>query len=63
MGSVLGSILAGIVLGESQALFTAFVPDIRRALSYSNAFSMFVLVVLLIVRPTGIFGRRHLRME
>jgi branched-chain amino acid transport system permease protein len=63
MGSVLGSILAGIVLGESQALFTAFVPDITRALSYSNAFSMFVLVVLLIVRPTGIFGRRHLRME
>jgi hypothetical protein len=24
---------------------------------------MFVLVILLIVRPTGIFGRRHLRME
>jgi len=63
MGSVLGSVIAGIVLGESQALFTAFLPDITRALSYSNAFSVFVLMVVLMVRPTGIFGRRHLRME
>jgi branched-chain amino acid transport system permease protein len=63
MGSVLGSVIAGIVLGESQALFTAFLPDITRALSYSNAFSVFVLMVVLMFRPTGIFGRRHLRME
>src|SRR5262250_801363 len=63
MGSVSGSVIAGIVLGESQALFTAFLPDITRALSYSNAFSVFVLMVVLMFRPTGIFGRRHLRME
>jgi branched-chain amino acid transport system permease protein len=63
MGSVSGSIIAGIVLGEAQALFTAFLPDITRALSYSNAFSVFVLMVVLMFRPTGIFGRRHLRME
>jgi branched-chain amino acid transport system permease protein len=63
MGSVLGSVIAGIVLGEAQALFTAFLPDITRALSYSNAFSVFVLMVVLMYRPTGIFGRRHLRME
>jgi len=63
MGSVSGSVIAGIVLGEAQALFTAFLPDITRALSYSNAFSVFVLMVVLMFRPTGIFGRRHLRME
>ena len=63
MGSVSGSIIAGIVLGEAQALFTAFLPDVTRALSYSNAFSVFVLMVVLMFRPTGIFGRRHLRME
>jgi branched-chain amino acid transport system permease protein len=63
MGSVSGSIIAGIVLGEAQALFTAFLPDITRALSYSNAFGVFVLMVVLMFRPTGIFGRRHLRME
>ncbi len=63
MGSVGGSVLAGITLGEAQALFTAFLPDVTRALSYSNAFSVFVLMVVLIFRPTGFFGRRHLRME
>ena len=63
MGSVLGSVIAGITLGEAQALFTAFLPDMTRALSYSNAFSVFILMVVLMFRPTGIFGRRHLRME
>lgn len=63
MGSVLGSILAGILLGESQGLFTAFFPDPTRALAYTNAFGVLVLMIVLIVRPTGIFGRRHVRME
>lgn len=63
MGSVLGSIAAGIVLGESQGLFTAFFPDPTRALAYTNAFGVLVLMIVLIVRPTGIFGRRHVRME
>lgn len=63
MGSVSGSVIAGILLGEAQALFTAFMPDPTRALSYSNAFGVFVLMIVLMVRPTGIFGRRHVRME
>lgn len=63
MGSVLGSILAGIVLGESEGLFTAFFPDPTRALAYTNAFGVLVLMIVLIFRPTGLFGRRHLRME
>jgi len=63
MGSVLGSIVAGILLGESENLFTAFFPDPTRALAYTNAFGVLVLIVVLIFRPQGLFGRRHLRME
>jgi branched-chain amino acid transport system permease protein len=63
MGSVLGSIIAGIVLGESESLFTAFFPDPTRALAYTNAFGVLVLMIVLIFRPQGLFGRRHLRME
>jgi len=63
MGSVLGSILAGFFLGESEGLFTAFFPDPTRALSYTNAFGVLVLMIVLIFRPTGLFGRRHVRME
>jgi branched-chain amino acid transport system permease protein len=63
MGSVLGSILGGILLGESETLFTAFFPDTTRALAYTNAFGVLVLMAVLIFRPQGLFGRRHLRME
>jgi branched-chain amino acid transport system permease protein len=63
MGSVLGSIVAGIALGEAEGLFTAFFPDPTRAFAYSNAFGVLVLMIVLIVRPTGILGRRHVRME
>ena len=63
MGSVLGSIISGLVIGEAETLFTAFFPDPTRALAYTNAFGVLVLMVVLIVRPTGVFGRRHVRME
>jgi branched-chain amino acid transport system permease protein len=63
MGSVSGSILAGILLGEAESLFTAFFPDPTRAFAYTNAFGVLVLMVVLMFKPTGLFGRRHLRME
>ena len=63
MGSVSGSIIAGILLGESENLFTAFFPDPTRAFAYTNAFGVLVLMVVLIFRPQGLFGRRHQRME
>ena len=63
MGSVSGSIIAGILLGESENLFTAFFPDPTRAFAYTNAFGVLVLMIVLVVRPQGLFGRRHLRME
>jgi branched-chain amino acid transport system permease protein len=63
MGSVSGSIIAGLLLGESENLFTAFFPDPTRAFAYTNAFGVLVLMVVLVFRPQGLFGRRHLRME
>jgi len=63
MGSTLGSIIAGLMLGEAETLFTAFFPDPTRALAYQNAFGVLMLMVFLVFRPQGLFGRRHLRME
>jgi branched-chain amino acid transport system permease protein len=63
MGSVPGSIIAGMGIGLAESLFTAFFPDPTRALSYSNAFGVLILIVILILRPTGILGRRHVQME
>jgi len=63
MGSVSGSIIAGVLLGEAENLFTAYFPDPTRAFAYSNAFGVVMLMIFLVFRPQGLFGRRHLRME
>jgi len=63
MGSVGGSIIAGLLIGVSESLFVALFPDPSRGLSYAQAFSLLVLMVVLLVRPTGLFGRAHAAME
>lgn len=63
MGSVPGSIVGGILLGLVEGLGVAFYPDPNRALAYSSAFSALLLVLTLLIRPTGLFGRRHVRMD
>jgi branched-chain amino acid transport system permease protein len=63
MGSVPGAIIAGLLIGLCENLFVAFFPDPSRALTYAQAFSLVVLMIVLLVRPTGLFGRRHMAME
>jgi branched-chain amino acid transport system permease protein len=63
MGSISGSIIGGILLGVIEGLGVALYPDPNRALAYSNAFGALLLALTLLVRPTGLFGRRHVRME
>ena len=63
MGSVAGSILAGLLIGVSESMFVALFPDPSRSLTYAQAFSLLILMVVLLVRPTGFFGRTHTAME
>jgi len=63
MGSVGGSIAGGILLGLVQSLGVGYLPDPNRALAYTQAFGALLLIVTLLVRPTGLFGRSHLRLE
>ena len=52
VGSPTGAVLAGVLLGVAQELSTPFV-----GFSYKIALSFVVLVVILLVRPQGLFGR------
>jgi branched-chain amino acid transport system permease protein len=52
VGSPAGAVLAGVLLGVAQELSTPFV-----GFSYKIALSFVVLVVILLVRPQGLFGR------
>jgi len=54
--SPLGAVVGGLLLGVLLALIGAYIPalaDLRLALS------LLLIVLLLLVRPSGIFGRRH----
>ena len=63
MGSISGAIVAGMLIGMSESMFVAFFPDPSRALTYAQAFSLVVLMVVMLVRPTGLFGRTHVMAE
>nr|NIS72383.1 branched-chain amino acid ABC transporter permease [Pseudomonadota bacterium] len=34
-----------------------------RGLAYKNAFGVLLLAIVLLLKPTGLFGERHVRME
>jgi branched-chain amino acid transport system permease protein len=56
--SPVGAVVGGLLLGVMLALIGAYIPalaDLRLALS------LMLIVVLLLVRPTGLFGQRHAR--
>jgi len=63
MGSVAGSILAGLLIGVSESMFVALFPDPSRSLTYAQAFSLLILMIVLLVRPRGFFGRASTAME
>jgi branched-chain amino acid transport system permease protein len=63
MGSIPGSIVGGILVGLVEGLGVALYPNADKALAYSSAFSALLLVLTLLIRPTGLFGRRHMRMD
>jgi branched-chain amino acid transport system permease protein len=63
MGSVAGSIIAGLMIGVSESMFVALFPDPSRSLTYAQAFSLLILMLVLLIRPTGLFGRTHVAMD
>jgi len=58
LGSLPGAFAGGIIVGLVEAAGTGCVPDAQRAASYIPAYGMIVLTLTLLLRPTGLFGRR-----
>jgi branched-chain amino acid transport system permease protein len=53
MGSIMGSILTGFLLGIVEGLTKVFYPEA------SNTVIFVVMVIVLILRPAGLFGRER----
>lgn len=58
LGSLPGAFVGGIMVGLVEAAGTGCVPDSQKAASYIPAYGMIVLTLTLLLRPTGMFGRR-----
>ena len=55
LGSIHGAIIAGIVLGVAENIVSGLI-----APGYRDAVSFFLLLVILLTRPRGLFGNRYL---
>lgn len=53
IGNIPGAMVGGLLLGLIEALATGFVSD-----AWKNAIAFFILVIILILRPTGLLGER-----
>ncbi|RME76521.1 MAG: branched-chain amino acid ABC transporter permease [Chloroflexi bacterium] len=57
MGSLPGAMIGGIVIGIVESLGVGCFPDVSRALAYQQVFGMIIFAVVLLLKPTGLFGR------
>ncbi len=58
LGSLPGAFFGGIIVGLVEAAGTGCIPNPQKAASYIPAYGMVVLTLTLLLRPTGLFGRR-----
>jgi len=53
LGSIPGALIAGVLLGVVESLGAAFI-----SAPYQNAYGFLLVLLVLLVRPTGLFGER-----
>ena len=55
IGSIQGAVIGGLSLGFIEIMTVAFFPDLA---GYRDAFAFVLLILILMVKPTGLFGER-----
>lgn len=55
IGSITGAVIGGFFLGLGEIMIVAFFPDLS---GYRDAFAFILLIVILLVKPTGIIGEK-----
>ena len=57
MGSVPGALVGGLIIGLVEALGSGCYPDPSKGAAYKTAFGLIIFAMMLLLRPTGLFGR------
>jgi len=61
MGSIRGSIVGAYILAIVESFGSILLLDPSRALAYKDAYGLLLLVIILILRPQGLFGEKERR--
>jgi branched-chain amino acid transport system permease protein len=56
IGSISGAVLGGYILGLGEILLIAFLPTLT---GYRDAFAFILLIITLLIKPTGIMGKKE----
>ncbi len=56
IGNVMGAVLGGYLLGAIEILIVAFLPDLS---GYRDAFAFVVLILVLLLKPSGLLGKNQ----
>jgi branched-chain amino acid transport system permease protein len=57
LGSVPGALVGGVIIGLVEALGAGCYPDPSKGAAYRTAFGLIIFAMMLLLRPTGLFGR------
>ena len=60
LGSVPGALFGGLIVGVVEALGAGCHPDASRGAAYKEAFALVIFALVLLFKPTGLFGREQL---
>jgi len=55
IGDITGAVLGGFILGLGEILLIAFLPELT---GYRDAFAFILLIIILLVKPTGLMGEK-----
>ena len=59
MGSLIGSVVGAFIIGYSISFTNIFIPKYGAA--WAHLVPIFVIIIMLIIRPRGLFGKKELR--
>ena len=59
LGSVPGALVGGVIVGIVEALGAGCHPDPSRGAAYKEAFALVIFALVLLLKPTGLFGREQ----
>ena len=57
LGSIPGALLGGLTIGLVEALGAGCYPDPSAGAAYKTAFGLVIFAIVLLIKPTGLFGR------